>query len=123
MSDQQQTELEHVQRERDLYRRLLELGGQDELEPFLESALRLVVEMTDRECFLFASAFAQYLLENSDTYTIAIAGDHPVHGGPAQERRHHARKQQGEHEYDHEDDSGFASLSHRQCARTPGRLP
>jgi phosphomannomutase len=32
--------------------------------------------MTDRECFLYASAFAQYLLENSSTHTVAIAGDH-----------------------------------------------
>jgi phosphomannomutase len=36
----------------------------------------LVVDMTDRECFLYASAFAQYLLENSNTHTVAIAGDH-----------------------------------------------
>ena len=36
----------------------------------------LVVDMTDRECFLYASAFAQYLFENSNTHTVAIAGDH-----------------------------------------------
>ena len=35
----------------------------------------LVVDMTDRECFLYASAFAQYLLETSDTNTVAVSGD------------------------------------------------
>ena len=33
--------------ERDLYRRLLELGAQDEIEPFIEAALGLVVELAD----------------------------------------------------------------------------
>lgn len=37
---------ERVRQERDLYRRLLELGKGDELEPFLEQALALVVEVT-----------------------------------------------------------------------------
>ncbi|HUQ02544.1 MAG TPA: sigma-54-dependent Fis family transcriptional regulator, partial [Kofleriaceae bacterium] len=32
--------------ERDFYRRLLDLGGQEELEPLLESALALIVEVT-----------------------------------------------------------------------------
>lgn len=35
-----------AERERDLYRRLLELGGQDDLGPFLEEALALVVDVT-----------------------------------------------------------------------------
>jgi Nif-specific regulatory protein len=35
--------------ERDFYRRLLELGGQDELEPLLERALQLIVEVTGAE--------------------------------------------------------------------------
>jgi Nif-specific regulatory protein len=38
--------LEAAQRERDLYRRLLELGGHEDPEPFLEEALALVVEAT-----------------------------------------------------------------------------
>jgi Nif-specific regulatory protein len=37
--------LERVSQERDLYRRLLELGAQNELEPFLRGALALVVEV------------------------------------------------------------------------------
>src|SRR5262245_8805499 len=36
-----------LRRERDLYRRLLDLGGQEELEPFLREALALIVESTD----------------------------------------------------------------------------
>src|SRR5204863_9427687 len=32
--------------ERDFYRRLLDLSGQDELEPLLEEALGLIVEVT-----------------------------------------------------------------------------
>src|SRR6266705_1027062 len=39
-------ELARVQRERDLYRRLLDLGRKDEPEPFLREALGLVVEVT-----------------------------------------------------------------------------
>lgn len=35
--------------ERDFYRRLLELGGQDELEPLLAQALQLIVEVTAAE--------------------------------------------------------------------------
>ena len=46
MMNREETELERVRRQRDLYRRLLDLGGQDELELFLNGALRLVVEMT-----------------------------------------------------------------------------
>jgi Nif-specific regulatory protein len=40
-------ELTKLRRERDLYRRLLDLGGHEELEPFLREALALVVEATD----------------------------------------------------------------------------
>src|SRR5207247_8889999 len=39
-------ELTRVKRERDLYRRLLDLGRQDEPEPFLREALGLIVEVT-----------------------------------------------------------------------------
>jgi hypothetical protein len=39
-------ELAQMRRERDLYGQLLELGAHDELEPFLEQALALMVEMT-----------------------------------------------------------------------------
>jgi len=39
------SDLERVSRERDLYRRLLDLGSCDELEPFLAETLRLVVEI------------------------------------------------------------------------------
>src|SRR5579862_1096164 len=38
-------ELDRIQRERDLYLQLLNLGREAELEPFLEEALRLVVEV------------------------------------------------------------------------------
>jgi len=38
-------ELVQTRRERDLYRRLLQLGAQNELEPFLKEALALVVEV------------------------------------------------------------------------------
>jgi Nif-specific regulatory protein len=38
---------ERVRRERDLYRRLLDLGGQEEPEPFLREALALIVETVD----------------------------------------------------------------------------
>src|SRR5262245_18874149 len=38
-------ELVQTRRERDLYRRLLDLGEQNELEPFLREALALVVEV------------------------------------------------------------------------------
>lgn len=37
---------ERIRRERDLYRRLLDLGAQREIEPFLKEALELVVETT-----------------------------------------------------------------------------
>ena len=37
---------EHLLSQRDFYRRLLDLGGQDELEPLLEQALGLIVEVT-----------------------------------------------------------------------------
>jgi Nif-specific regulatory protein len=40
------TDPERLRRERDLYLRLLELGGQEQIEPFLAEALGLVVEVT-----------------------------------------------------------------------------
>lgn len=42
-------DLERVQRERDLYRRLLDLGQQAQLGPLLEDILALAVEATDAE--------------------------------------------------------------------------
>jgi Nif-specific regulatory protein len=39
-------QIESLRHERDLYRRLLSLGAESELEPFLEEALGLVVELT-----------------------------------------------------------------------------
>ncbi len=45
MSRERITDLEKLRLERDLYRRLLELGAQTEPEPFLEEALALVVEI------------------------------------------------------------------------------
>lgn len=47
MDEPPESELRRTQRERDLYLALLSLGDQEELEPFLESALSLVVEATD----------------------------------------------------------------------------
>lgn len=38
---------DHLLSQRDFYRRLLDLGGQDELEPLLEQALALIVEVTN----------------------------------------------------------------------------
>ena len=46
MSDPAPDELGRMKRERDLYRALLELGGQERLEPLLEHALALVVDVT-----------------------------------------------------------------------------
>ena len=43
------TEIDHLRLERDLFRRLLELGTRDDLRPFLEDALRLVAEVTSAE--------------------------------------------------------------------------
>ena len=40
------TELERLRLERDLFLRLLELGTREDLRPFLEDALRLIVEVT-----------------------------------------------------------------------------
>src|SRR6185295_2644838 len=40
------TDLDRIRRERDLYHRLLELGSENELGPFLRDALALVVEVT-----------------------------------------------------------------------------
>jgi DNA-binding NtrC family response regulator len=63
------TEIERLRLERDLFLRLLELGTRDDLRPFLEDALRLVVEVTSaqkgylelragkREPFWIASGF------------------------------------------------------------------
>ncbi len=46
-------EIETIRLERDLYRRLLELGARTELEPFLEEALALVVEVAGaRQAYL-----------------------------------------------------------------------
>src|SRR5262245_66136499 len=46
-------DLETLRLERDLYQRLLELGSQTELEPFLEKALALVVEIAGaRQAYL-----------------------------------------------------------------------
>lgn len=39
----------HLRRERDLYLRLLELGQQDHVEPFLRDALRLIVDLVNAE--------------------------------------------------------------------------
>jgi Nif-specific regulatory protein len=44
--DSLQAELERVQRERDLYRNLLLLGEQTQIEPFLRQSLALIVEAT-----------------------------------------------------------------------------
>ena len=40
---------DRTRRERDLYLRLLQLGRQEELEPFLEEALSLVVDLAGAE--------------------------------------------------------------------------
>jgi transcriptional regulator with GAF, ATPase, and Fis domain len=45
----QEDETERLRRERNLYRRLLDLGDQEELEPFLREALSLIVEAVDVE--------------------------------------------------------------------------
>ncbi len=45
MMDQSEDVVTRVHRERDLYRRLLELGSQTALEPFLRDALALIVEV------------------------------------------------------------------------------
>ena len=44
--DRSERELDKVRQERDLYRRLLDIGSQTELEAFLKEALTLVVEVT-----------------------------------------------------------------------------
>jgi Nif-specific regulatory protein len=41
------SDIGRVQRQCDLYRRLLDLGRQDELEPFVREALQLIVEVTE----------------------------------------------------------------------------
>ena len=41
-----EAELAQIEQERDLYLRLLRLGAQDELEPFLKEALALVTDVT-----------------------------------------------------------------------------
>lgn len=43
-------DLERVRRERDLYRRLLDLSAATEVEPFLQQALACIVEYTDAHC-------------------------------------------------------------------------
>ena len=45
VADSSSTELNRVRLERDFYFRLLELGTQAELEPFLKDALTLIVEI------------------------------------------------------------------------------
>src|SRR6185295_886186 len=47
LSESNQAALDAAIHERDLYRRLLELGSQDEIEPFLDEALRFVCEIAD----------------------------------------------------------------------------
>jgi DNA-binding NtrC family response regulator len=50
-------EIDRLRLERDLFRRLLELGEQDDLRPFLEGALALIVEVTGaRKGYLELSA-------------------------------------------------------------------
>ena len=44
--DEERDQVALARRERDLYRRLLSLGAQDELTPFLEEALALIVDVT-----------------------------------------------------------------------------
>jgi len=45
--------LERALRERDLYRRLLDLGSEEQMEPFLDQALALIVEVTGaRQAYL-----------------------------------------------------------------------
>src|SRR5512144_846060 len=74
------TESARLQRERDLYLQLLNLGRQAELDPFLEEALRLVVEVVgtrqgylelydDEECgrprrWWIAHGFTEHELQN-----------------------------------------------------------
>jgi Nif-specific regulatory protein len=50
MSETSGDTLERLRRERDLYRRLLDLGAQRDLEPFLAEALALVVEVVAARC-------------------------------------------------------------------------
>lgn len=45
--DSTRVDVAQIVRERDLYRKLLELGARDELDPFLAEALALVVEIAD----------------------------------------------------------------------------
>ena len=44
--DASAVDIVHLVRERDLYRQLLDLGGRDEIKPFLEEALGLIVELS-----------------------------------------------------------------------------
>ncbi|MBI4516176.1 MAG: hypothetical protein HY699_10230 [Deltaproteobacteria bacterium] len=44
MSEPENTEIVRIRRERNLYMRLLHLGRQRELEPFLREALALIVD-------------------------------------------------------------------------------
>ena len=45
-ADSRSDELARVRQERDLYLRLLSLGAQQEIEPFLKEALALIVDIT-----------------------------------------------------------------------------
>jgi transcriptional regulator with GAF, ATPase, and Fis domain len=47
--DNESAELATLAKERDFYRRLLALGGQEEIEPLLTQALQLIVEVTGAE--------------------------------------------------------------------------
>lgn len=52
-----QGEVDRLRLERDLFLRLLELGAREDLRPFLEDALRLIVEVTGaRKGYLEVSA-------------------------------------------------------------------
>ena len=65
-----------LQRERDLYRRLLELGGEQEIEPFLGEALALVTETAGAcrgylELRRNAASSAERASDDTEVYSIA----------------------------------------------------
>src|SRR5688500_1772142 len=53
-------------RERDFYRRLLDLGGQDQIEPLLEQALALIVEVTGAR-----TAYLELQVDDGDSHAEA----------------------------------------------------
>jgi DNA-binding NtrC family response regulator len=53
-------------RERDFYRRLLDLGGQDQIEPLLEQALALIVEVTGAR-----TAYLELQVDDGDNHAEA----------------------------------------------------